>query len=81
MTPEQPQGIFLSELGNLTHPATPEGKTRLEAVVSRAFKDAGAQKHGPPQFFWSKGETMAAFKAEIMVEKLEPLCNMPRLDG
>ena len=46
---------------------TVEGRERLESVLVDAFKMAGASEHGQPQFFWSKGETMAAFKYEVHV--------------
>ena len=62
-TKEKPQGILLCEVGNLSDPITPEGRKRLEEVLGLAFKETGAGEHGPPQFFWSNGETMVAFKA------------------
>ena len=65
----------------MSHPITPEGKKRLEEVLRRAFEDAGAQEHGLPQFFWSAGETMAAFKAEVTVRTLDPLTKMSRVDN
>ena len=60
---ERPQGLLLCEVGNLSDLITAEGKTRLEHVLERAFRLAGAVEHGALQFLWSEGETMAAFKA------------------
>ena len=48
MTEQKPQGIFLCEVGNLKDPITPEGQAKLEKVLELAFKDAGAEEHGPP---------------------------------
>ena len=73
MTNQKPQGILLCEVGNLSDPITPEGRERLEEVLGFAFKENGAAEHGPPQFFWSNGETMAAF--------MEPLTKMCRVDS
>ena len=81
MTKQQPQGIFLCEVGNLSDPITKVGRWELECVLELAFKDAGAAKHGPPQFFWSRGGTMAAFEAGVQVHKMEPLTQMPRVDS
>ena len=71
MTKQKPQGILLCEVGNISDPITSEGRERLKEVLESAFKETGAAKHGPPQFFWSNdeffwsnGETMAASKAE-----------------
>ena len=74
-------GIFLCEVGNLSDPITKVGRWELECVLELAFKDAGAAKHGPPQSFWSRGETMAAFEAGVQVHKMEPLTQMPRVDS
>ena len=57
-----------------------EGKERLEDVLVAAFEKAGATEHGLPQFLWSKGETMAAFRSEVQVLQLEPLTMMKRVD-
>ena len=81
MTKQEPQGILLCEVGNLSDPITPEGRERLEEVVGFAFKETGAAEHGPPQLFWSNGETMAAFKAEAQVHVMEPLTKMCRVDS
>ena len=64
---ERPQGLLLCEVGNLSDPITAEGQSRLKDVVTLACEHAGAIDHGAPQFFWSPGETMAAFKAELKV--------------
>ena len=45
------------------------------------MKKAGALKYGPPQFFMSKGETMAAFRRELKVQYLAPLTRMKRVNG
>ena len=84
MTQQKPQGILLCEVGNLTNPITSESKNRLEREIESAFEKAGAAKHGPPQIFWGnggKGETMAAFQAEVKVEVLEPHTNMSDVDS
>jgi len=81
MTKQQPQGIFPCEVGNLTDPITPEGAQRLEEVLVLAFEQAGAAEQGPPQFFWSGGETMAAFEAGDRVHVMEPLTQMHRVDN
>ena len=60
-------GFLLNEVGNLDFLITPEGKRRLEDVLVSAFEEIGATEHGLPQFFWSDGETMAAFKADVEV--------------
>ena len=59
---------------------TGEGKKRLEEVLVAAFKKAGVTEHGMPQFFWSEGETMAAFRFEVQVLALEPLTRMKKVN-
>ena len=81
MTKQKPQGILLCEVGNISDPITPEGRERLEEVLEFAFKETGAAEHGPPQFCWSNGETMVAFKAEAQVHVMEPLTKMFRVDS
>ena len=51
----------------------------MEEVLGLAFADAGAAEHGPPQFFWSDGETMAASEAGAKVHVMEPLTQMSRV--
>ena len=51
----------------------------MAEVLGLAFADAGAAEHGPPQFFWSDGETMAAVEAGLVVHAMEPLTNMSRV--
>ena len=58
-----------------------EGRTWLKKVIEEAFEKTGATEHGDPQFFWSEGETMAAFKAEATVHPLEPVSKMNRVDA
>ena len=77
---ERPQGLLLCEVGNLSDLITAEGKTRLEQVLTTAFGQAGDGQHEKPQFFWSNGETMAAFTAELKVEMLQPLRKMARVE-
>ena len=81
MTKQKPQAILLNEVGNLTDPITTEGRERLEEVLRSAFNETGAAEHGPPQFFWSSGETMAVFTAGARVHVMEPLTNMLRVDS
>ena len=73
-------GLLLNEVGNMSDLPTEEGKEKLQEVLMNAFKQAGATDHGPPQFFWSEGETMATFRAEVHVLALEPLTKMKRVD-
>ena len=73
-------GLLLCEVGNMSDLLAAEGKKRLEEVIATAFENAGATEHGEPQFFWSKGETMAAFRAEVQVCALEPLRRMARVN-
>ena len=73
------KGVLLNEVGNMDDLLTPESRNRLESALGEAFEKAGAIKHGPPQFFWSKGETMAAFRHEVKVRNLEPLTRMDRV--
>ena len=81
MTKQKPHGILLCEVGNLSDPITPEGAKRLAEVLGLAFEEAGAAEHGPPQFFWGDGETMAAFEAGAQVHVMEPLTQMSRVDS
>ena len=53
---------------------------RQRPVGRRFATSAGATEHGRPQFLWSEGETMAAFRAEAQVVALEPLTNIKRVD-
>ncbi len=73
-------GLFLNEVGNLSDLLTPKGQQRLQDVLQEAFQNAGAIEHGPPQFLWSEGETMAALRAEVQVVALEPLTKIKRVD-
>ena len=74
-------GLLLNEVGNMSDLVTVEGgQERLEEVLVAAFEKAGATEHGLPQFLWSKGETMAAFRSEVQVLQLEPLTRMKRVD-
>ena len=74
-------GLLLNEVGNMSDLLTEEGKEKLQEVLMNAFKQAGATEHGPPQFFWSEGETMATFRAEVQVLALQPLTKMRRVDS
>ena len=47
------------------------GKKRLQEVMTLAFEEASATQNDPPQFFWTAGETMAAFRADIQVYELK----------
>ena len=77
---EKVLGLLVNEVGNMSDLVTVDGKTRQEEVLKAAFKKAGATEHGMPRFFWSEGETMAAFRAEVRVVALEPLSRMKRVD-
>ena len=74
-------GLFLNEVGNLSDLLTLKGQQRLQDVLQEAFQNAGAIEHGPPQFLWSGGETMAVVRAEVHVLALEPLTNIARVDS
>ena len=70
---DQVLGLLLNEVGNMSNLLTIESKGRLENVLTEAFQKAGASDHGLPQFFWSEGSKMAAFRSEVQVLALEPL--------
>ena len=69
-------GLFLNEVGNWSDFLSVEGKKRLELVLTDAFESAGATQHGPPKFFWSNDETMAALRHDVDVIHLKPLKDM-----
>ena len=73
------QGLLLNEVGNMSDLITVRGKKRLELVLEEAFEKVGATEQGPPQFFWSEGETMAAFRCEVKVRYLKPLTRINRV--
>ena len=68
---QKPLGLLLCEVGNMEDLMDEDGRTRLEEVIVEAFQNAGATEHGEPQFFWSQGETMAAFKAEAEIHPFD----------
>ena len=74
-------GLLLCEVGNMSDLLSDAGKLQLQAVITSAFQDAGATKHGDPRFFWNQGETLAVFKAEVQVRALEPLTNIANIDA
>ena len=74
-------GICLSQVGNMSDPLNQEGRGRVEDLAIQAFDEAGALEHGDPQVFWSKGETMAMFRAEARIEQLTPMTNIQRIDS
>ena len=39
-------GLFLNEVGNWSNFLTPEGRTRLEEVLTEASESVGATQHG-----------------------------------
>ena len=81
MTEQKLQGILLCEVGNVSDPITLEYREQFEVELKFAFEDTGGVSlHGPPQFFWSNTETMAAFKAETQVQVMEPLTKMSQVD-
>ena len=77
---ENVMGIGLNEVGNMSDLLTEPAKQRVEQVVAGAFSDVGALEHGPPRIFWSGGETMAMFRADVQVEALPSLTNMLKVD-
>ena len=64
-------GLLLCEVGDLDDLLFATGKTRLERVLTDAFRATGATKHCDPSFIWSRDETMAAFIAEVQVCPLD----------
>ena len=63
MMEQKPQTILLCGVGNVSDPITPEGRERLEEVLKFAFKETGAEGHGPPQCVWITDATMIASRA------------------
>ena len=43
-------GLLLNEVGNMSELLTETGKEELQGVLVKAFEQAGATEHGPPQF-------------------------------
>ena len=58
---EKPQGILLCEVGNFTEPIPELGRIRLKHVLKKAFQNAGAAEHGPPQFFLERRRNYGSF--------------------
>ena len=73
-------GLLLNEVGNMDDLLSEESKRKLEDTLEEAFETVGAPGHGGPRFFWSEGETMAAFRAGATVEPLQPLTMMRKVD-
>ena len=63
---EEPAGIFLNEIGNLSDLVEGQEREKINGVLKDAFNIAG---HGNPQIFWSDGETLEAFRAEVSVRR------------
>jgi len=72
-TERRPAGLLLCEVGNLTELLKTEDRQEFDTLFKDAFAAAGATEHGQPQIFWSGGETVAAFRSDVNVERLEPL--------
>ena len=73
LSDEKPAGIFLNEVGNLSDLLEAHERNEFEFVLREAFGAADAMTHGPPQIYWSNGETVAAFRAEVNVLELPTL--------
>ena len=70
---ENPAGILLNEIGNLSDLVQGQEREKINDVLKEAFRTAGASKHGHPKIFWSDGETLGAFRAEVSVRPLSTL--------
>ena len=70
---ENTAGILLNEIGNLSDLVQGQEREKINDVLKEAFYTAGASKHGHPQIFWSDGETLGAFRAEVDVRSLPTL--------
>ena len=57
---EKPQCILLCGVGNAIDPITHEGRHGVEKVLELAFKETGAEEHGPPLCAWLSDNTMVA---------------------
>ncbi len=66
-------GICLNEVGNLDDLLGEEQIMEFNKLIEEAFENAGASEQGKPQIFWSNGETMVVFRAEIGVRSLSSL--------
>ena len=51
----------------------------MRDVIEEAFQKTGAAEHGDPQIFWD-GTTIAPFRKEVVVEQLDNLTDMNRVD-
>ena len=56
---------MLCEVGNLSDLLLADDRAKFDELIQEAFEKAGATEHGAPQIFWSGGETVAAFRAEV----------------
>ena len=82
LSSKQPvRGLLLCKVGNLEDSLDSTGKTRLQRVVTEAFRAAGITEHGDPLFIWNGYETMATFRAEVQIHPLDPLTKMERVDA
>ena len=70
---KNPAGILLNEIGNLSDLVQGQEREKINDVLKDAFYIAGASKHGSPLIFWSDGETLGAFRAEVSVRPLPTL--------
>ena len=79
-TPCKVVGLCLNEVGNLSDLLGYEERILFDDLIQEAFNMAGATEHGPARIFWSKGETISAWRQEQVVTNLSALTKMPRVD-
>ena len=61
-------GVLLNEVGNLSDLVDDEGRKHMNVMLQTAFLRSCEEK---PNIYWSKGETMAAFRPGVGVEYLD----------
>ena len=71
-------GTCLDEVGAISDLFTEATQERFEKLVLEAFDVARATE---PQIFWSGGETVAMFRAEVQIEALLPITKMFKVDS
>ena len=64
-------GLYLVEVGSRSDRLTEEDKAAVDELLEEAFRTAGATEHGAPQISWITGESVAAFRAEIVLHETQ----------
>ena len=70
-------GILLNEVGNMSELLDHCGRQNFDGMLRDGFRQSCGEE---PQLYWSKGETMAAFRPAVTVERLPSLVRMTRVD-